>query len=218
MVKAVIFDMDGLMIDSERMMYEGYKKYLNGLGIDITEAFYKTLLGQTISVCREKFLRQYGKDFPYDEVVNRVHEMVDERFASEGVPLKNGLIELLKYLKNNDYKTIVATSSERKRVNVILNSAGIFEYFDDSICGDEVERGKPDPEVFLKACDKMQVSTEEALVLEDSEAGIQAAFDGKIKVVCVPDMKYPEKNYEKMTTFICKDLIEVKRYIERYCQ
>lgn len=218
MIKAVVFDMDGLMIDSERVTYECYRAYLNSLGLDMTEDFYKTLLGQTINVCRDKFLRQYGKDYPYDECIKRVHEMVDGRFRTEGVPLKNGLLELLKYLKKNKFKTIVATSSERKRVNVILKRGKIWEYFDDSICGDEVENGKPDPEVFLKACRKLKISTEEAMVLEDSEAGIQAAYDGKIKVICVPDMKYPADNYVGMTTRICKDLAEVKKYIEQCCQ
>lgn len=218
MLKAVIFDMDGLMIDSEKASFECYRKYMNNIGMDMTEAFYKTLLGQTIPICREKVLRQYGEDFPYEESVKTVHEMLDESFVTKGVPVKKGLIELLKYLRKNNYKTIVATSSERKRVDRILKLAGISEYFDDSICGDEVEHGKPNPEVFLKACEKLEVSICEALVLEDSEAGIQAAFDGGIKVICVPDMKYPGETYEKMTTKICKDLIEVKTYIEECCQ
>lgn len=218
MMKAIIFDMDGLMIDSERVTYECYKKYLSNLGMEITEEFYKTLLGQTKAVCKEKFLKQYGEDFPYEDSIETVHEMMATRFLEEGIPVKKGLPELLKYLKKNNYKTIVATSSERKRVDVILKSADIAQYFDDSICGDEVKNGKPNPEVFLKACKKLGVSTEEALVIEDSEAGIQAAFDGGIKVICVPDMKYPEEEYEKKALFICNDLVGVKTYIEEYCQ
>lgn len=218
MIKAIIFDMDGLMIDSERVTYECYKKYLANLGMEITEEFYKTLLGQTKAVCKEKFLKQYGDEFPYEDSIKTVHEMMAARFLEEGIPVKKGLLELLKYLKKNDYKTIVATSSERKRVDVILKNAGISQYFDDSICGDEVENGKPNPEVFLKACSKLGVFTEDALVIEDSEAGIKAAFDGGIKVICVPDMKYPEEEYEKKATFICNDLIGVKTYIEEYCQ
>ena len=218
MLKAVIFDMDGLMIDSERVTYECYKKYLSDLGMEITEEFYKTLLGQTKSVCKGKFLKQYGDEFPYEDSIKMVHEMMAEQFLKEGIPVKKGLLELLKYLKNNNYKTIVATSSERKRVDVILKMAGIKEYFDNSICGDEVKNGKPDPEVFLKSCEKLGVSANEAVVIEDSEAGIQAAFDGGIKVICVPDMKYPEQKYEEMAISVCEDLVAVKTYIEQYCQ
>ena len=93
------------------------------------------------------------------------------------------------YLKDNNYKTIVATSSNRDRVDKILAQAKITEFFDDSICGDEVTKGKPNPEVFLKPCQKLGVNVDEAIVLEDSEAGIQASYDANIKVICIPDMK-----------------------------
>ena len=218
MMKAVIFDMDGLMIDSERASYECYKKYMNNLGMDMTVEFYKTLLGQTVAICKEKFLREYGENFPYEECVKTMHKMLNQQFVTEGVPIKKGLIELLKYLKENNFKTMVATSSARNRVDIILNQAGVMKYFDDTICGDEVKNGKPNPEVFLKACDKLKINPNEALVLEDSEAGIQAAFGGGIDVVCVPDMKYPDEKYQKMSKAICKDLFDVKTYIEECCQ
>lgn len=218
MIKAIIFDMDGLMIDSERVTCECYKKYLAKMGLEITEEFYIQLLGRTAAACKEKFLKQYGEEFPYEDSVKTVHRMMAEQFLEEGIPLKKGLKELLKYLKKNNYKTIVATSSERKRVDDILKNAGLTQYFDASICGDEVQNGKPHPEVFLKACEKLGVSTQEALVLEDSEAGIRAAFDGGIEVICVPDMKYPGDDYKRKVTFLCNDLADVKTYIEEYCQ
>ena len=130
-------------------------------------------------------------------------------FENEGVPIKKGLVDLLKYLKENNYKTIVATSSNRNRVDVILKSANITQYFDDSICGDEVTKGKPNPEVFLKSCEKLGVSVEDAVVLEDSEAGIQAASSANIKVICVPDMKYPEEEYASKTYKIVDSLEDV---------
>ena len=114
----------------------------------------------------------------------------------------------------NYYKTIVATSSNRDRVDKILAQAKITEFFDDSICGDEVTKGKPNPEVFLKSCQKLGVNVDEAIVLEDSEAGIQASYDANIKVICIPDMKYPEKQYEEKTFKILKDLTEVTAYLK----
>ena len=137
-----------------------------------------------------------------------------ERFETEGVPVKKGLVELLHYLKDNNYKTIVATSSNRDRVDKILAQAKITEFFDDFICGDEVTKGKPNPEVFLKSCQKLGVNVDEAIVLEDSEAGIQASYDANIKVICIPDMKYPEKQYEEKTFKILKDLTEVTAYLK----
>ena len=105
------------------------------------------------------------------EVWDDVHVWIDESLR-QYVPKKKGLVELLEYLKANNYKTIVATSSGRARVDEILKNADLTKYFDDTICGDEVTHGKPHPEIFLTACQKLDVKPEEALVLEDSEAGL----------------------------------------------
>lgn len=214
MIKAIIFDMDGLMIDSERVTFECYQERLKDMNLTMDEKFYKTLLGKPIKGIYQRFYDVYGNDFPIQNVIQDVHQLMAERFETEGVPVKKGLVELLHYLKDNNYKTIVATSSNRDRVDKILAQAKITEFFDDSICGDEVTKGKPNPEVFLKSCQKLGVNVDEAIVLEDSEAGIQASYDANIKVICIPDMKYPEKQYEEKTFKILKDLTEVTAYLK----
>lgn len=214
MIKAIIFDMDGLMIDSERVTFEFYQERLKDMNLTMDEEFYKTLLGKPIKGIYQRFYDVYGNDFPIENVIQDVHQLMAERFETEGVPVKKGLVELLHYLKDNNYKTIVATSSNRDRVDKILAQAKITEFFDDSICGDEVTKGKPNPEVFLKSCQKLGVNVDEAIVLEDSEAGIQASYDANIKVICIPDMKYPEKQYEEKTFKILKDLTEVTAYLK----
>ena len=212
MIKAVIFDMDGLMIDSERITFEGYQHVLKKMNLTMEEDFYLTLLGKPIPAIHQSFYEKYGEDFPIEDVIKEVHHYMEQRFINEGVPLKEGLVELLKYLKKYNYKTIVATSSQRKRVDQILKSSNLIQYFDDSICGDEVTKGKPNPEVFLKACLKLGVDPSETIVLEDSEAGIQASFSAKIPVICIPDMKYPEEPYASMAT-IMSSLKDVKEYL-----
>ena len=214
MIKAIIFDMDGLMIDSERVTFECYQERLKDMNLTMDEKFYKTLLGKPIKGIYQRFYDVYGNDFPIENVIQDVHQLMAERFETEGVPVKKGLVELLHYLKDNNYKTIVATSSNRDRVDKILAQAKITEFFDDSICGDEVTKGKPNPEVFLKSCQKLGVNVDEAIVLEDSEAGIQASYDANIKVISIPDMKYPEKQYEEKTFKILKDLTEVTAYLK----
>ena len=214
MIKAIIFDMDGLMIDSERVTFECYQERLKDMNLTMDEEFYKTLLGKPIKGIYQRFYDVYGNDFPIENVIQDVHQLMAERFETEGVPVKKGLVELLHYLKDNNYKTIVATSSNRDRVDKILSQAKITEFFDDSICGDEVTKGKPNPEVFLKSCQKLGVNVDEAIVLEDSEAGIQASYDANIKVICIPDMKYPEKQYEEKTFKSLKDLTEVTVYLK----
>jgi HAD hydrolase, family IA, variant 3 len=214
MKKAVIFDMDGLMIDSERVTYNEYVKKLAQLGHhDFTEELYRNCLGKNKQGICQVFIDHYGQDFPMDEVWDDVHVWIDESLR-QYVPKKKGLVELLEYLKANNYKTIVATSSGRARVDEILKNGNLTEYFDDSICGDEVTHGKPHPEIFLTACQKLDVKPEEALVLEDSEAGILAAYDGHIDVICVPDMKYPEPQFVEKVTKIVDSLDEVIDYLK----
>lgn len=214
MKKAVIFDMDGLMIDSERVTYEEYKRKLDLLGYhDFTEDLYKQCLGKNKQGICQVFLDHYGNDFPMQEVWDDVHIWIDERLKQQ-VPKKKGLDVLLLWLKQHQIKTIVATSSSRQRVDEILKNADILPYIDDSICGDEVTHGKPDPEIFLKACEKAGVSIKDAIVLEDSEAGIEAAYRGGLDVICIPDMKYPEHINQVKTTAIFSSLDDVIDYLK----
>ncbi len=215
MIKAVIFDMDGLMIDSERVTFEGYKAECGKMGLVMEEEFYKEVLGHTLPEVFQMFWGKYGKSFPMEEVLKKVHNYMDDVFVRDGVPVKEGLRELLQYLKANNYKTVVATSSGRSRVDRILHMAGLTEYFDGSVCGDEVKNGKPDPEVFLKACEKAGVKPQEALVLEDSEAGISAAYAAGIPVICVPDMKYPEEQFARKAVRIAASLAVVLEMFEK---
>ena len=213
MKKAVIFDMDGLMIDSEVATYKAYLEVMEPMGYKFSVDQYKTLLGRTHRGIISQFYTMFGDDFPMEQVWDDSHEILDRRIL-ENVPIKKGLIELLKFLKENNYKTIVATSSGRDRTNNILKAADIEKYFDDTICGDEVLYGKPNPEIFLTACKKLGVKEEDAVVLEDSESGIQAAYSGHIDVICVPDMKYPGEDYVNKPIRIVDSLLDVITFLK----
>ena len=106
MIKAIIFDMDGLMIDSERVTFECYQERLKDMNLTMDEEFYKTLLGKPIKGIYQRFYDVYGNDFPIENVIQDVHQLMAERFETEGVPVKKGLVELLHYLKDNNFKTL----------------------------------------------------------------------------------------------------------------
>lgn len=212
--KAVIFDMDGLMIDSERVTFECYKKILAETNRTMSIDFYRRCLGRHRDICSKIIEEEYGKGCEITEIVERVHDMLAEIFEKEGVPIKRGLVELLTFLKENKYTTIVATSSNRERVDTILEQSGLAGYFDGSVCGNEVTEGKPNPEIFLKACHKAGCEPREAYVLEDSEMGIEAAYAAGIDCIAVPDMKYPEEEYAKKTGWIAGSLFEVMEIIK----
>lgn len=209
MIKAIIFDMDGLMIDSENATYRVFKKVLANYGYNMTKDFYVTLLGNTRPTVTKKYKQEFGEDFDVDKYIKEGYDVLEAEFISEGIPVKKGLVNLLKYLKDNNYKTIVASSSIKARVQNVIETLNIDQYFDDIICGDDVQNGKPDPEIFLKACDKLGIDVSEAIVLEDSEAGIEASYKANIKVICIPDMKYPSTKHQEMTYKIADSLDDV---------
>lgn len=213
--KGLIFDMDGLMIDSEQVTYEGYVELCAKEGKHLTKEMYLNCLGKPVAGIWRVFYDAFGNDFPIPNIMKQNHIRMAHQFATIGVPVKPGLIELLTYAKQCGYKMCIATSSTRDRVDTILDQAKITSYFEASICGNEVEKGKPDPEIFIKAAQKLELAPEECIVLEDSEMGILAASKAGIDVFCVPDMKFPEPEYAALTTEIFQSLAEIPSYLQK---
>ncbi|MCD8027875.1 MAG: HAD family phosphatase, partial [Erysipelotrichaceae bacterium] len=120
MIKAVIFDMDGLMFDNERVAFKAYQTILKEQKLDMDEEFYKLFLGQSMENANRLMKERYGQDFDAYKVAKDVHIYLYDYFEKNGVPLKKGLIELLEYLRKNHYQTIVASSSSRDRLDKIL--------------------------------------------------------------------------------------------------
>lgn len=214
MIKGVIFDMDGLLVDSERLTYRLIKEELNTQGLDMTEEFYKSLLGRTRETAHALFINQYGEDFDDYTLTSIINQKLLDQYNVGNIDVKEGVLNLLKYLKENHIKTIVASSSPRETVIKCLTGCHLIQYFDDFICGDEVNIGKPDPEIFIKACHKLGCLKNEAIIFEDSEAGILAGYNANINVICIPDMKYPEPNYAKKTYKIFNTIDEAIPYIK----
>ena len=213
MIKAVIFDLDGLLIDSEIISYKIYKEILHQFGYDFSmEEYAQNFSGKTEVKNVTNLIDTYNLPWSVEIGLNNVLK-IEREFLAEGVVLKTGAKELLSYLKNKCFKIAIASSSTKDRALTILRQHNIIEYFHEFVFGYEVEKGKPDPDIFLKACDKLSVKPEECLVLEDSEAGIQAAYSANIPVICIPDMKVPNQYYLNMTKTVLGSLEEVIYYL-----
>ena len=213
MIKAVIFDLDGLLIDSEIISYKIYKEILNQFGHDFSiEEYAQNFSGKTEVKTVINLIDTYSLPWTVDIGLNNVLEM-ESKFLAQGVALKTGAKELLQYLKDKCFKIAIASSSTEDRALTILRQHNIIEYFDEFVFGHEVKKGKPNPDIFLKTCDKLSEKPEECLVLEDSEAGIQAAYSASIPVICIPDMKVPNQHYLDMTKTVLRSLKEVIYYL-----
>ncbi len=213
MKRTIIFDLDGLLIDSEVISYQLYQDLLGQYGYSFTVEDYaqnysgKTALGNMAAII-ERFQLPITVQEGLDFVLSK-----EKEYFIKGVTLKSGAIELLKYLKKSKYKIVLATSSTKERALFALIQHNIESYFDEMVFGAEVKKGKPNPDIFLKACEKAKMRPEDCFVLEDSEAGIQAAFSAHIPVICIPDMKKPEERFQKMTEAILPSLLEVMSYL-----
>ena len=215
MIKAVIFDLDGLLIDSEPIAYSILQDMVKPYGGFITlQDYTANYLGRTVRTGMHTIATNYNIPIDEEELFSLYLKLEEERVA-QGIPLKKGGKELLTYLKSNGYKMIVASSSLRKRAEDILSYHNISHYFDDMVFGYEVENSKPYPDIFLKACEKLGINTDEAIVLEDSESGIQAGYSANIPVICIPDLKLPEKEFLSKASFVFDSLFDVIEYLEK---
>ena len=213
MKKNIIFDMDGLLIDSEKVTFEGYQHVLKDYGKEITLSQYQTFLGRTVPVIYGQLKDYYG-NVDSEEIVAKVHAYMEDVFEHKGVPVKPGLYELIDYLKENAYKIAVATSSSKIRAEKILSRIGIRDALDVLVCGDEIQKGKPDPEIFLVAANKLNAQPCQCYVIEDAQSGIMAGYAGGFDVINIPDMKYPCEEYAAKATIILDTLTDVIDYLK----
>lgn len=216
MKKAVIFDLDGLLIDSEIISYQIYCDVLGKYGHSLTvEEYARTLSGKTAVVNMKNVIASYQLPFTLEEALT-LEEGIEKDYLKKGVALKPGARELLQYLEEHQIKILLASSSLKDRAMGILIENKIDHYFDDMVFGPEVKRGKPFPDIFLKACEKAGEKADNCLVLEDSEAGLQAAHSAGIDVICIPDMKPPGEEFKKMAVCMLPSLENVIGYLESH--
>ncbi|MDD5600813.1 MAG: HAD family phosphatase [Actinomycetota bacterium] len=217
-IKLVIFDMDGLMFDTERLAKKFWMEASEKFNHKIDDKIFKKTIGLNIKETKEIYKKYYGNEFPYEEIRAEKNKLERNYISSNGVPFKKGLIDLLEYLKKIKLKVALATSTGKERAEFLLNASGIKKYFDVIICGDEIENGKPHPDIFLETCKKMGFQPENCIVLEDSENGIKGAYRAGMLPIMIPDMIKPAKDIEAMLFKKFNNLMEVKNYFEKFCQ
>lgn len=213
-IRAVIFDLDVLLIDSEIISYRLYQELLRPYGHNLTlEDYASGYSGKTAPENMRKAVETFGLPFRVEEGLEKIFAM-EREYLERGVALKPGADKLLTYLRQKQYKILLATSSTKDRALTILMKNGIEQFFDHMVFGYEVERGKPWPDIFLKACEKAQEKPENCLVLEDSEAGVQAACAAGIPVICIPDMKRPGEEILQGAVGVMESLEHVEDFLK----
>lgn len=212
--EAVLFDMDGVIFDSEVKVVECWKVIAEKYGIEGIEAQCHACLGTTREMSRTIMLEHYGSDFPYDAYKKEMSELFHTRYGGGRLPKKKGAVELLRFLQLHNKKVALASSTRREVVEQELRDGGLLQYFDAVICGDMVQRSKPEPDIFLKACEVLDVAPECAVGVEDSYNGIRALSAAGVSAIMVPDLKPPTDEMRSLATAILPDLFAVMQYFE----
>lgn len=198
MIKSVVFDMDGLMFDTERLAIEAWEYAGKQMGFNITKDIVIKACGFNIENTRRVLLEFLGDDFDFSYCRKIRMDYMTKYIDENGMPVKPGLVELLCYLRYNDYKITIATSTEKERVEYYLESANISSYFGELVCGDMIKRGKPEPDIYLRAVEILGAIPDECIALEDSPPGILSAYRAGIKPVMIPDLIEPDEHINKL--------------------
>lgn len=206
MVSGIIFDMDGVLIDSERQSNEGWLWAAGQLGVDMPMWLIDSFKGAPAELCCKFFDDYYKGVIDYWEAKELRTQHVYKIRETEGIPVKKGVKDIFEYIRNNGLKCAVATSTRRESAEKTLHEIGVWDYLDAVVYGDEVERGKPEPDIFLRAAKAIGINPSEAVVVEDSINGIKAGYAADMRVVHIPDTIAIDDDIRKLTYMVCADL------------
>lgn len=211
MIKAIIWDMDGVIVDSEDHHHAGEIATFKHFGVDIPEEENKKFKGTPLREHFQSLKEKFNVETPLQDLIEKQNEHIDDMY-SDKVELFQNVKEVLVELKQK-YSQALATSSERKLVNIILKRFEIEEVFDEVTCGDEVRVGKPNPEIFLKTAEKLNISPEECIVIEDSLNGMKAGKVAGMKVIGHKVWHNKDLDFS-IADFVVTDLREVEKIVE----
>lgn len=216
MQKAVVFDMDGVLFDSERIVSEIWEElgFLDGIPKEKMQNAIINCIGRNHNDTGIYFRENFGTSFDYVNFRKKAADRFHKKVNQNGLPVKEGAYLILEYLLESDYKTALASSSSTKSIQKNLQRANMNHYFEVIVGGDTVEHSKPEPDIYIKACAELGVRPQDSIAIEDSPNGIKAAYFAGMKPIMVPDMVQPDKMIQTMLHQKFDTLINVMEYLQ----
>jgi HAD superfamily hydrolase (TIGR01509 family) len=212
--EAVIFDMDGLMLDTETISMNSMHRTLRLHKIDFEDQWLFDIIGMNSKGAKNYFNEKLGYPLP-EEVDTTFMKTYEDHVTTNGIELKTGLVELLKFLDDAGIRRGVATSTRSRMAHKKLGMTGIKHWFETIVCGDEVANGKPAPDIYLKAAENLGIDPTNCLALEDSDNGAKAAHAASIDVIVVPDLKQPKDHTRDIAHRVVTSLHDVKLHLQK---
>jgi HAD superfamily hydrolase (TIGR01509 family) len=211
-IRAVIFDMDGLMFDTERLARACWKEAAARRGLDLPASLMAAAMGLTCSDVKKLFQKHFDENGVAADASALHHasnELLLEKVEAEGAPVKPGLYALLERLREKGLRAAVASSSYEGRVETLLRKSGLSDAFDAIVHGGDVAKGKPAPDIFLVAASRLGRDPGECLALEDSENGVRAAAAAGMPVIMIPDLKEPSEEARELALRVAPSLNDI---------
>lgn len=214
MIKGAIFDMDGLMLDTEKLLVRFWRQAAKEFGYDMTLEHVLGIRSLSRKYAVPKMQGIFGEEFPFLDIRKRRIELMNNYIDEHGFEIKKGLFELLDYLKSNSLKIAVATATDKERAELYLGKINALGYFDEIVCGNMIENGKPEPDIYLAAAKALGLNPSECAALEDSPNGIKSAYSAGCKVIMIPDLSQPDDEVEPMLTAVYESLDKAAEFFE----
>jgi HAD superfamily hydrolase (TIGR01509 family) len=212
-IKAVLFDMDGLLLDTESLAMRGLEQAAAAMGISAPESFRHAMIGVPADHCRVLIEERFGLGFPAEDYLAAASRHMNIMIEAGALQLKPGVRCLLSHLEALEIPKAVATSSSRVKAECHLRHTGILDRFDAVVTRDDVARGKPHPDLFLQAAERLGMRAEQCLALEDSYNGVRAAHAAGATVIMVPDLLPPTNEMREKCALVATDLHAVRPLI-----
>lgn len=213
LIKGVISDMDGVILDTEKLYVRFWCEAANFYGYPMQKRHALSIRSMARKYAIERLKGYFGEDFDYYAVHDKRIELMDKYINENGIEAKPGAEELLSFLKQNGYKVALATATAPDRTRTYLERLGLYKYFDEVVCASMVKTGKPAPDIYIFAAQKLGLAPCECIALEDSANGIKSASSAGCKTVMVPDLDLPDDEVMPLLYGVAENLIDVNRFL-----